>query len=76
MGDTWRSTPFIALPHEVLASMDTFSMVQYALSLCGIEPAMKAQLPTFGRRRFTSKILKFLYMYKKYLIAFEATAWN
>lgn len=46
--DKVRSTPFIALPHEVLASMDTFSMVQYALSLCGVKPALNAQDPTMS----------------------------
>lgn len=45
---TARTTPFIALPHEVLASMDTFSLVAYGLSLCGIAPALQAQLPTLG----------------------------
>ena len=73
MGDTWRSTPFIALPHEVLASMDTFSMVQYALSLCGIEPAMKAQLPTLGEDGFTSKDPKVPLYVQKVFNAFEAT---
>ncbi|WP_298705864.1 hypothetical protein [uncultured Veillonella sp.] len=43
-----RDTSFIALPHEVLASMDTFSLVAYGLSLCGIAPALQAQLPTLG----------------------------
>lgn len=43
-----RTTPFIKLPHEVLGSMETFSMVAYALSLCGVEPALQAQLPTLG----------------------------
>lgn len=73
MGDTWRSTPFIALPHEVLASMDTFSMVQYALSLCGIESAMKAQLPTLGEDGFTSKDPKVPLYVQKVFNAFEAT---
>ncbi|MDY3974281.1 hypothetical protein [uncultured Veillonella sp.] len=47
-GSMVRTTPFIALPHEVLASMDTFSLVAYGLSLCGIAPALQAQLPTLG----------------------------
>lgn len=73
MGETWRSTPFIALPHEVMASMDTFSMVQYALSLCGVEPAMKAQLPTLGEDGFTSKDPKVPLYVQKVFDAFEST---
>lgn len=43
-----RSTPFIKLPHEVLGSMETFSMAAYALSLCGLAPTLQAQLPCLG----------------------------
>jgi len=71
--DGWRSTPFIALPHEVLASMDTFSLVQYGLSLCGVEPAMKAQLPTLGEDGFTSLDPKVPLYVQKIFSAYEAT---
>lgn len=73
MDDGWRSTPFIALPHEVLASMDTFSLVQYGLSLCGVEPAMKAQLPTLGEDAFTSADPKIPLYVQKIFSAYEAT---
>lgn len=73
MAEGWRSTPFIALPHEVLAAMDTFSLVQYGLSLCGVEPAMKAQLPTLGEDGFTSADPKVPLYVQKIFSAYEAT---
>lgn len=34
--DTYRTTPFIALPHEVFSELEVFSLVGYGLSLCSV----------------------------------------
>lgn len=51
-GKDYRTTPFIALPHEVLSVMNAFSIMQYALSLCGVKPDVSAQNPCMGEDGF------------------------
>lgn len=66
-----RTTPFIKLPHEVLGAMETFSMVAYALSLCGVEPAMQAQLPTLGEDGYMKVDYKLPAYMQKIINAYE-----
>lgn len=35
-GESYRRTPFIALPHGVFSDLNVFSIVNYALSLCSV----------------------------------------
>lgn len=54
IGETYRTTEFIPLPHTVLASMETFSIAQYAMSLCAVEPLMNSQYNSLGEDGYTN----------------------
>lgn len=54
IGNEYRSTDFIPLPHTVLASMETFSIAQYAMSLCAVEPLMNSQYNPLGEDGYTN----------------------
>ena len=43
--DGYKQTNFIPLPHEVLASMETFSLAHYGLSLYGVQVSMNPKHP-------------------------------
>ena len=73
MNDSWRSTPFIALPHEVLASMDTFSVVQYGLSLCGFIPALNPQDTAMGDDGFMKNDGRLPLYMRRVFEAYKAT---
>ena len=48
VGDGYKQTNFIPLPHEILASMETFSLAHYGLSLYGVQVSMNPKHPTMG----------------------------
>lgn len=48
VGNEYKDNHFIPLPHEIVASMEAFTMADYSLSLCGVKPCMNPKNPTLG----------------------------